>query len=276
MARLVVMSVPPGSREPPALGRTVMARRMRSVWTGPRIALVTLGAVLVALVLGGRRSERLARARREEALLAQIAPHPRLSRADRLRLAEGLESTLGPALRDRSLDAAASGLLGRPLRTPGDQRAAFALLSARGLSRLSAAQLDEVFSIRLALAESSASVCVGLWRGHIVDGEVMAALARLPPETALRWFALSREGMRAALAPDFTVPPEDSIAVQEVLRRAEHALAPADRARFSRVIDGSAEASPLEGCATLLDVYRAARTAEPAMRERFHRSMARP
>jgi hypothetical protein len=257
-----------------ALVTATPTRPARSL--APFVGLTALLALVIALVAGGRRSERIARRQREEALLTQIAPHPSLSRADRLRLAEGLDATLGPALRSGAMDAEMSRALGSPVRSTSDRRAALASLSARGLTRLSPAQLDEVFAIRLALSERSPAVCVGLWRGRITDGEVMAALARLPPEQALRWFALSREGIRAALAPGFTVADEDHDAVQEVLRRAEAMLSPADRARFARAVDGAEGVSALDGCATMLDVHRAARRVEPGLRERFYRSMARP
>jgi hypothetical protein len=240
---------------------------------------LTVFLPIVVVTLGGAASVGLGRGiqrAREERLIADVTPHPSLTREDRLRIATGIQETMGALIARPDFNREMSRALHRPVNTPADARAAGKELSARGLSRLSAAQLNEVYTIRLALAERSPAVCVALWNGRIADGEVMAALARLPHAQMLQWFRLSQAGMEAAMRPDFTVPPEDADAVQTVVQRAQESVAPAERPRFQRTIDAAENAAPLEGCATMLDILRTARQVDPALRERFYRSMARP
>jgi hypothetical protein len=244
----------------------------------PRKTAAQIGAAVTALALALVGANAIiVRARRaaDAETIAMVPPHRDLTDADRLRIGRGIEQTMGAVLRGPDLDQRLSRAVGRPVSSVADRRAAGRELSARGLSRLTAAQLDEVYAIRLELAERSTAVCAGMWSGRIADGEVMAALARLAPPRMTRWFELSMEGIRIALSPGFSTPPEDGAAIDHIVSRARDATQGADRERFLRVIDRGAEALPLEGCATLKEIYRAAAQADPALRERFFRAMAR-
>lgn len=174
------------------------------------------------------------------------------------------------------IDQRMSRALGRPVTNAAERRAAARELSARGLARLTRAQLDEVYAIKRELADRSMAVCAGMWSGRIADGEVMAALAKLPHARMIRWFELAQEGTRVAMAPGFSLPPEDTAAIDQVISRARDTTQGPDRERFLRVLDRGTDALPLEGCATLKEIYRSAAQADPELRERFYRAMARP
>lgn len=242
--------------------------RPKSTW----VTFVSIVVASLVVTLGGRWWKSY---REREQLIEMIPAHPELSRDDRLRLAQAIEQNMGALLRQPDMPTQMSRALQRPVQTPAEVRAAARELSARGVTRFSSARLDELFSIRFDLAQRSPAVCAGMWTGRIADGEVMAALAKLPNDRMLRWFALSVEGMQLAMGPGFSTPPEDGDALTQMIVRARDALPDADRARFVRVIEQGERAAPLEGCATLLDLYRVARAAEPEARERFYRAMAR-
>lgn len=209
-------------------------------------------------------------------IIAMVPAHRDLTDADRLRIGRGIETTMAVFLSEPDIDQRMSRALGRPVTNATERRAAARELSARGLARLTARQLDEVYSIRAELSERSMAVCAGLWSGRIADGEVMAALAKLPHARMIRWFELAQEGTRIAMAPGFSLPPEDTAAIDQVVSRARDATQGAERERFLRVLERESDALPLEACATIKEIYRAASQADPALRERFYRAMARP
>ncbi len=230
---------------------------------------VNLGLGVVGAVWGARRAT-------EERLIAAIPPHAELTRDDRLRLARAIDATVGSLISDPRFDAEVTRATGMRVSNTQERKNAARALTTRGMSGLNDAQLDEVFAIKLDLARRSTAVCAGMWNGRIAEGEVFAAIAKLPNERMLRWMTLSAEGARLALRRDFVVPAEDSAAIDAVIARARDGLDGERRTRFQRVIDGGAAALPLEGCATWIEVLESAQTAEPPLRHRFYRAMARP
>ncbi len=243
-----------------------------SVGAKPKYSWVAV-LTTVALVGGGS----IARKRIEEQRLVEAIPaHAELSRDDRLRIARAVDSTMGALVNNPDLDAQMARALGTPVRNAQERSAAARALSARGVGRLSASQLDEVFSIKLELAQRSTAVCAGMWSGRVAPGEIFAALAKLPHPRMLRWMTLSAESAQLALRAGFTVPDEDQAAVDAMLSRAAAGLDETRRTRFQRTLDQSTDAPPLDGCATWIDLLQSARAADAPLRERFYRTMARP
>lgn len=232
-------------------------------------AVISLGiSVGTAVVVRARLQE--------NALLSLVPAHPSLTREDRLRVGRVINATVGEFGRDPSLDAQLTRAVGFTVNDHASRNRAGQLLGARGVTTLSAAQLDEVFAMKLALARSSPVLCAGMWNGRAEQSEVYAALARLPDAQLQRWMTLSMTGMRAAIRPGFTLPPEDTDALSLVVTHAVERLPVEQRTRFLRAVDQGPQALPLEGCATWIDLLESSRHEEPALRERFYRTMARP
>ncbi|MBL8684637.1 MAG: hypothetical protein JNK05_36010 [Myxococcales bacterium] len=213
---------------------------------------------------------------REEALLQAVPTHPSLSRQDRLRVARTIDSLVAEFGHDPTLDAQLTRAAGFAVYDTATRNRAGQLLGARGVTTLNAAQLDEVFAVKLALARSSPSLCAAMWNGGADQGEIYAGLARLPDAQLHRWMALTVTGMRAALRPGFALPPEDAEAVSLVVAHAAERLDGERRTRFQSVAARGVGAPPAEACATWIDLLDAARREEPVLRARFYRAIARP
>lgn len=213
----------------------------------------------------------------ENQMIAAVPAHPSLTRDDRLRIARVIDRSMREVLSDPALDAKLSRAMGAPVRTPVERNQAAHTLSARGISGLPAAQLDEVFAIKLALAKSSPLLCAGMWNGRVEQSEVFVALARLPQPQMERWMSLSAQSITVAMRPGFVPAPEDQPAVDAVISAAEARMDEARRTRFQQTIDQGPDAPPLDGCAAWTALLEAARdSSEPGLRERFYRAMARP
>ncbi|MFO0562974.1 MAG: hypothetical protein U0269_33445 [Polyangiales bacterium] len=234
-------------------------------------AAITVGVVAASVGMGAYRKHAA-----ENQMIASVPAHPSLTRDDRLRIARAIERSMGAILSDPTLDAQMSRALGAPLRTPAERNRAAQTLSARGISGLAVAQLSEVFAVKLALARSSPLVCAGMWNGRVDQSEVFAALARLPQPQMERWMQLSADSVRVALRPGFVVANEDQSAIDAVISAAAARMDEPRRTRFQQTIDQGPEAPPLEGCSAWTALLEAARDSEPALRERFYRTMARP
>lgn len=212
----------------------------------------------------------------ESRLLEAVPEHPSMSRDDRLRVGHAIERTMGRVLTDPTLDAQMGRAIGTPIRDARARKQAAHVLSGRGISRLTAGQIEEVYAIKLALAQGSPLVCAGMWNGRVAEPEVIAALARLPTARMERWMQLSTESLRVALRPGFTPADEDQAAVDAVISRAAERMDETRRTRFQHTIDQGPDAPPLDGCAAWIALLEAARDSDPSMRERFYRTMARP
>jgi hypothetical protein len=234
-------------------------------------AAITGGVVAASVGIGVFR-----RTAAENQLIAAVPAHPSLTRDDRLRIARAIERSMGAILSDPTLDAQMSRAVGAPVRTPAERNRAAHTLSARGISGLPSAQLNEVFAMKLALAQASPLLCAGMWNGRVDQSEIFAALARLPQRQMERWMQLSSDSIRVALRPGFVVPNEDQPAIDAVISAAAARMDEPRRTRFQQTIDQGPEAPPLEGCSAWTALLEAARDSEPALRERFYRTMARP
>lgn len=239
---------------------------------------VTVGVVggLISIVISVGTAAYVRNKLHDDALLQLVPTHPSLSRDDRLRLGRAIDANVGEFGRDPTLDAQLTRVVGFSVHDAASRNRAGQVVGARGVTALSAAQLDEVFAIKLALARSSPALCAGMWNGRGDQSEVYAGLARLPDAQMRRWMELSVIGMRAAIRPGFALPPEDTEALSLVVTHAAERLQGEQRTRFQRAVDQGPQAPPLEGCATWIDLLDAARQEAPALRERFYRTMARP
>lgn len=234
-------------------------------------AAITAGVVAASVGMGAYR-----RTAAENQMIAAVPAHPSLTREDRLRVARAIERSMGAVLSDPTLDAQMARAVGAPVRTPAERNRAAHTLSARGISGLPSAQINEVFALKLALARSSPLLCAGMWNGRVDQSEIFAALARLPQPQMERWMQLSSDSVRVALRPGFVVPNEDQPAIDAVISAAAARMDEQRRTRFQQTIDQGPEAPPLEGCSAWTALLEAARDSEPALRERFYRTMARP
>jgi hypothetical protein len=231
---------------------------------------VILGGIAVSLAVDTYRTPT-----EEKRMLAAVPEHPLLTYEDRLRIAQAMRRSMSVLPSGSELDAQLARALAMPVRTEAERNRAVRTLSARGISALSLAQLDEVYAIKLALARSSPIVCAGMWNGRADPSELYVALARLPQAQMERWMQLSTEGLRLALRPGLSVPNEDQAAIEAVIEAAAARMDETQRTRFQQTIDQGPEAPPLDGCFAWTALLEAARDSEPALRERFYRTMAR-
>jgi hypothetical protein len=211
----------------------------------------------------------------ERAAIASIPAHPRLTDAERLRMAQRIDVIVNQQLSSATFDADLTRATHLPIRNDGERRTAARVATAKGMAALPAAALDEFFALRLSLAAKSPVVCAGLWSGQQQEGELFYALSRLTTGEFERWLQLSVQSARLAMSPSFVSPAADDEAIQTVFRSAREAISPADQGRFDRVLQAGVNAVPEEGCATVVEVFRQARAMEPTMRVRFYRALLR-
>jgi hypothetical protein len=179
--------------------------------------------------------------------------------------------TLEPVLRNPKLKQRLATI--KAAKGPGGT--GVAELTAAGMARLDAADLDAIFGVKRALADLSPEVCAGLWTGRVSANDFAEGLRRLTEDQQRIWITVSGRALSReveAVSEPARIPRAAKDQAMETLMAS---LTPEERASLVEAAQ-STTPTPTEDCQAFRALAHGMKALPPAERELVMRALNNP
>jgi hypothetical protein len=228
---------------------------------------VQVAFVVLAVVIGGQLLGPMVKAwkTRRELLAVSLKTYGNAGAA--AFNVETLEPIVqNPKLRDR---------LATVKNAKGPGGTGVAELTAAGMARLDAADLDAIFGVKRLLADTSPGLCAGLWTGRISADDFAEGMRKLTEDQQRIWIAVSGRALSREIEAASEPPRIARAAKDEAMGSLVASLTPDDRASFMGAAQSTAP-TPSEACQAFRTLADGIRALPPADREVVIRALDNP
>jgi hypothetical protein len=179
--------------------------------------------------------------------------------------------TFGAILRNPKLFARARAV--QSAKSP--RQTGVAELTAAGMARLDAADLDAIFGVKRALADFSPALCAAFWTGQPPAGALPEGLRQLTEDQQSIWITVSGRALSREM--DSVAPPAriSAAARDEAMADLTGSLSPEGRAALDQAARSSAPTTAV-ACRAFRVLADGAKSLPPAEREVFMRALNSP
>jgi hypothetical protein len=148
-------------------------------------------------------------------------------------------------------------------------------LTAAGMARLDAADLDAIFGVKRALADLSPALCAAFWTGQPPAGALGEGLRQLTEEQQRIWITVSGRALFREV--DSVEPPAriSAAARDDAMADLTASLSPEGRAAFDQAARSPAPTTAV-ACGAFRVLADGAKSLPPAEREVFLRALNNP
>jgi hypothetical protein len=179
--------------------------------------------------------------------------------------------TLAPVLRNPKLRARLATIKGA--KGPGGT--GVAELTAAGMARLDAVDLEAIFGVKRALADLSPEICAGLWTGQVSANDFAEGLRKLTEEQQRIWITVSGRALSREIEGAGEPPRIARAAKDQAMADLVAALTPDKRASFEAAAQ-STTPTPGEACQAIRALADGMKALPPAERELVMRAINNP